>query len=137
VKQLEDMMSDTSLENLRTANRVLGHGLLRLRQDGLRAVGNSGLAGLRRHLSQAGCFVRGLDMNQPLPSSVETELWQYRQRLRELAQLLPALQTRLLAEKMRLQAARERHNAVHAWVEAQKSVSSIEADEGSSIRYLR
>jgi hypothetical protein len=131
------MMPDTSLENLRTANRILGQGLLRLQHDGLSAVGNGGLAGLRHQLSEAGSFVRGLEPDQPLPSSLATELWQYRRRLRELAELLPTLQTRLLAEKARLQAVQGRQEAVHAWVEAQKAVSSVGARDVSSIRYLR
>lgn len=113
-------MLDTVVETLRCANSNLSHALAWLRRDGLSAVQHGWFANLRGHLSQAGSCLHKIELTRPLPPPLQAEVSQYRDYLRELAQILPAVHGHLLAEKARLQSARERQQGLQAWVEAQQ-----------------
>ncbi len=109
-------MPDGELELLRRANDGLYQALSELQKAP--RIPPAWFTGLRVHLQQAASSLHGIELNASLPASWQAEIARHREFLLALAQILPALQTRLLAERARLQSARERLQGIQSWADA-------------------
>lgn len=114
-------MPDTVLEGLQLANRHVSEALARLQREGLSAIQHGWFAAVRAYLSQGDACLHRIGLDRPLPPPLQTEVSQYQNHLQALGQILPILQGRLLAERARVQTARERQQSLQAWADAQRS----------------
>jgi len=113
-------MPASALEALQLANRSIGKRLTQLRSSP-GVVHPDWLADLRVDLTEAGGWLKQLPVDGSASPPLAAEGSQYRSLLEQLAQILPSIQVRLLAEKARMQAMGERYEAVQAWARAQQS----------------
>jgi len=113
-------MATLSSETLRLTNcRVRG-----LMQSMLTAQDETALVkpdefdALLAEVTQAAGGLRGLPQESMQDADLAKEISAYRDSLENLLQILPALQKRLLAQKMRLEAQRNHLAAASAWANA-------------------
>jgi hypothetical protein len=112
-----------TLEALRQVNACLRAALTRMQpeQNHCSAITPQDFSDLRGHIQRGADCVSGLGRDAT-PAS-QTEATAYRSHLENLQQFLPDLQGRMLAERSRLEAARDQVTATTAWVRAsQKTI---------------
>jgi hypothetical protein len=105
---------------LHASNEKLRAGLLRLQPAYRLAILPGDLADLRNQLIKVRAQLRSVTPGTVLDAEQQNELTQYRNQVMQLRQLLPSVYGRLLAEKVRVETARERVAATRAWTEASR-----------------
>jgi hypothetical protein len=119
-------MPPDALETLRQVNDHLRSALIRLRpeqsleQKGGSILRSQGSAGIRREILRAAECLRRSRPHPEAAAAFEKEWLEYRGNLEKLMHILPEAHGRLLAEKLRLQAARNHVAAAAAWARANK-----------------
>lgn len=115
------MPADAPLNELRTANERLYMLLTQLQDTTIAGV--TGTDAVVRLLSQIASTARlssmfAAGLNQTAAGAAE--LAKYRNTLEELRRILPAIQTRLLADRARLETERSHYYAASAWASANR-----------------
>ncbi len=115
-------MSSSPVESLRIANGNLRAGLARLQPEPNSPclLTPEDLCDLHAMVSYAASCRRSLASDGVPDGELEKEIREYRSNLEKLAEVLPSVQGRLLAEKARLQSARSHVTATNAWAQASK-----------------
>jgi hypothetical protein len=108
-----------ALATLRQVNKTLRSALVRLRPERqtCSSIQPNDLADIHVQLAQATECLRPEQANRESSAFAEEKL-AYRRNLEELKQFLPSLQVRLMAEKSRLEDAKNRVAAADAWAQA-------------------
>lgn len=116
------MHAGTSLSELRAANARLLTLLVQLRQDGGPGgcAGPEELAYLLSEVASTARLSRIFTAESLENAATARELSEYRQTLEELQRLLPAIQTKLLADRARLENERCHCSAASDWAEASR-----------------
>jgi|SRR5579863_2398679 len=113
-------MSSAATKNLRVANRNLRSGLARLSPDpnSSAPLQPNDLSGLLTALLQARDCLRSVSPDSAPDAELEKAVSEYRNTVKQLADILPRIHGRLLTEKARLEIARAHVNATAAWAQA-------------------
>ena len=114
-------MSVTPLSALQLANYSIREGLTKLRGAVPNAMQPDLLADLRACLTGTALWLERTLPYVFASPELQAEISRYRSHLQELAQILPGLHARMLAERSRMQTMGERYEAVQAWARAHQS----------------
>jgi hypothetical protein len=112
-----------SIADLHAVNARLTALLVRMHPDRIEnaRITAEGLSGLLSELAEGAALVKALVDRLPADREAQREVAQYRDHLLHLHEALPAVQTRLLTERSRLEAQRTHLQAASAWADvAQK-----------------
>ena len=113
------MESLVTLETLRGANLNLRAGISRLR-EGQEPVHPEELASILAELVRAADTLRSIAPGSTIDAELEREIADYRANVQQLAEVMPSLYGRLLAEKSRLEQKRTRLETATAWAKSEK-----------------
>ncbi len=113
-------MPATALAALQVANHQIAQDLTQLRSHAPDVIHSDLLTDLRVSLAETAVWLNGIS-GVPASPELEAEVSRYRGHLHELAQVLPTLHARMLAERSRMQSLGERYEAVQAWAKAHQS----------------
>ena len=117
-----DLVPPDALATLREVNRNLRDALLRLHPErkSCASIQPGDLTDLEAQIARAAECLRLQSPPVESAADVERERLAYRRNLEELERFLPSLHVRLVAEKTRLEAARNQVAAAGAWAQARK-----------------
>jgi hypothetical protein len=115
-------MPKPAIEDLRQAHRALQAGLARLQPQltNPASLKPDDFAGLLASLLSAAGVVRTIPAASMSAVEMKKEISQYRTTIEKLAQVLPSIHGRLLAEKARLEIVQTHMAATAAWAQASK-----------------
>jgi hypothetical protein len=118
-------MSATVSEGLHSINEHLREVLARWMAEPSdpNAFQTEALAPLLARLTRASELLNGVVVRNPPDLQLEKEISDYRSNVEKLQELLPLIQSRLLAEKARLESARAHLQAATAWADSRKKLS--------------
>lgn len=113
-------MAPDALETLRQVNEYLSSALVRLRPDRKESstIRPHDFSDILSQLLRASECLRGVAPHTEAAAALEKEALEYRGNLQKLKDLLPDLHGRLLAERSRLETARNHVVAAVAWARA-------------------
>jgi hypothetical protein len=116
------MMSEDPLAALRRTNEYLRSSILRLQADQTvcSTIRPQNFTDLLNEILRMGQCLRSMPSHPPKSAAIQEESAQYLANLESLKNFLPQLHGRLLAEKSRLEIARNHAAAAAAWASASK-----------------
>jgi hypothetical protein len=120
IEMLTQPMPEGDIATLRAINKHLRSALVRLRpeQQHCSAITPQDFSDLSSEIRRAADCVRRIFLDHQPAAELKKASLEYRRNLEQLKHLLPDLQVRLLAEKSRLEVAKNHVAAAAAWVGA-------------------
>ena len=119
-----DQVPPDTLATLREVNQNLREALFRLQPErkACASIQPGDLSDLEAQIARAAECLRLQSAPVEFAADLEREKLAYRRNLEELKQFLPSLHVRLVAEKARLEAARQRLAAADSWAQARRKI---------------